>query len=137
MKVISYIQLYNRLQCEGYSVLQTLRSINCARKMDKSVQMSLLDWINDKDVHIVIEGISYSELVQKENMSPFRAFQMLDWLCKEPYKALMYMALDRHIGVPIKLPSKDVDRLDDIIRELGGDPNGDNIDKDTSDIIIN
>lgn len=136
MKIISYIQLFNRLQNEGYDVLQTLRGINAVRKMTKSVQMSVLDWLDDKEVLIIVEGISFSELVQKEKMSPFRAFQMLDWLCKEPRKALMYMAVDRHIGAPLKLPRKDIERIDDIIRELGGNPNNDNIDKDTSDIII-
>lgn len=136
MKVISYIQLFNRLQNEGYDILQTLRGIKTVRKMDKSVQNALLDWLNDNEVDIVVEGISFSELVQNENMSPFRAFQMLDWLRKEPHKALMYMAVDRHIGAPLKLPRKDLERLDDIIKMLGGNPNDDNTDKDTSDIII-
>lgn len=136
MKVISYIKLYNRLQREGYDVLQTLRNINRARKMSKDIKLSLLEWLDDKEVNLVVSGISYSNLVNIEKMSPFRAFQMLDWISKEPEKALAYMAVDRHIGAPIKLSAKDKERLDDIIKKLGGNPSDQMVDKDTSDIII-
>jgi len=96
MASISYIKLFTYLtKEEGLGPEEAIRSINRIRKLDNQLKRALIAWLNKESVNIVINGVSFDELVNDENFTPVRAFLMLDWIKREPKQALRYMAFER------------------------------------------
>ena len=79
MVVISYIKLYKKMQEEGFSALQAFRNMGRIRKMDPSILKALQEWLEGGYPVLTVNGVSFEELVEEEDMNPIRAFLMLDW----------------------------------------------------------
>ena len=103
MVVISYIKLYKKMQEEGFSALQAFRNMGRIRKMDPSILKALQEWLEGGYPVLTVNGVSFEELVEEEDMNPIRAFLMLDWIHREPASAMRYMAVERYVGKDIQL----------------------------------
>ena len=57
-----------------------------------------------------INGVSLSELIEKDDMKPVRAILMLDWIRREPAVALRYMSRER-LMAPFVISDKGKDLL--------------------------
>lgn len=91
---MKYLTLYNYLiKEEGLTRVQAVRSIAEIRKFQPEVKEAFLKWFDTKECDLTIEGVSYNDLITKDQMKPVRAFKMLDWLKREPYLALRYLAM--------------------------------------------
>lgn len=89
---MEYIKLYRYLrQNEMLTRVQAVRSSYEVRKLDKDIKKAISEWIKTGKCDLVIENVSYDELVTKEEMKPIRAFKMLDWLKREPMTAHYYL----------------------------------------------
>lgn len=65
-------------------------------RMDERVKTAFEEWQESNVVpSLEIEGWNYDKLVEKFKMRPVAAFLALDWLTREPEKAVM--ALNRGI----------------------------------------
>lgn len=90
---MKYLELYRYLiEEEELTRVQAIRSINDIRKFDPEIKKALATWFETKKCVLVIEGVSFEELTTKEEMKPIRAFKMLDWVKREPYLAIRYLA---------------------------------------------
>ncbi len=88
-----YLDLYNFLRNkEGLNRVQSIRSIIDVRKLDHEIKTALIKWFDTGTCDLIIEDVSFVELITKENMMPIRAFKMLDWLKREPAFAHRYLA---------------------------------------------
>lgn len=90
---MKYLDLYKYLvDEEELTRVQAIRSINDIRKFTPEIKKALGIWFETKKCDLVIEGVSFEELVNDEKMKPIRAFKMLDWVKREPYLAIRYLA---------------------------------------------
>lgn len=90
---MKYIDLYNYLRDqEGLNRAQSIRSIIDVRKFDPEIKKAMLTWVETGECDIVIEDVSFNELISSVKMKPVRAFKMLDWLKREPVLAHRYLA---------------------------------------------
>lgn len=97
MKTIKYIDLYNRLRNdEELTIVQAIRSIVKIRHFDPEIKAALVQWLETGKCDLVVEDVSFNELTQEEEMKPFLAFKMLDWLKREPLLAYQCLA-QRHM----------------------------------------
>lgn len=94
MKIIEYKKLYDYLRNEdSLQSLETLKVIYKIRQLPKEYRLAILNIIEGNIPTLSdVEGISYSELVEKDGMRPIRAVLMLDWIRREPDDAIRYMA---------------------------------------------
>lgn len=126
MKKIKYIDLYKHLRNkENLNPFEAVRNILRVRKMDCELMNKLKEWLeneNDLIVDVEVEGVSYSQLVNREGMKPVRAFLFLDWLKREPLEAMNYMMNDRFRSPMPELSDEDKQELDDIIEKFEKDP---------------
>ena len=90
---MKYIVLYKYLvEVEGLTRVQAIRSINDIRKFDPVIKKAFGSWFETKQCDLEINGVSYQDLVTREEMKPIRAFKMLDWVKREPFLAIRYLA---------------------------------------------
>lgn len=89
---MKYIKLYNYLRDkESLTRVQSIRTIWRVRVLAPEIKAAMGEWVRTGTCEITIAGVSYKELVLKENMKPVRAFRMLDWLRREPVIAHQYL----------------------------------------------
>lgn len=90
---MKYIELYKYLvNEEGLTRVQAIRSINDIRKFDPEIKKAFGAWFETRKCDLVVEGISFDDLVTIEQMKPVRAFKMLDWVKREPFLAIRYLS---------------------------------------------
>lgn len=90
---MKYFELYKYLiDEEGLTRVQAIRSINDIRKFDPEIKKALAAWFESKQCNLVIEGVSFEKLITTLEMKPIRAFKMLDWVKREPFLAIRYLA---------------------------------------------
>lgn len=90
---MKYLELYKYLvNEEELTRVQAIRSINDIRKFDPEIKKALGKWFETRKCDLVIEGISFNDLVTIEQMKPIRAFKMLDWVKREPFLAIRYLS---------------------------------------------
>lgn len=142
MKIIEYVKLYKRVK--EYSTGKhwvDLYNLWKLRNLDAELKEALYTWLEDGVPTIMIHDVSFVELINSESMNPIQAFLYLDWLKREPVRAVKLMADERYeVGIR-NLKQSDKDRLDEIIKSKGGDPKKnphlEDLDVDNhSDIII-
>ena len=93
---MKYIQLLEYLMSsdgEGLSFVQAIRNLGRIRKMDPEIKASLEKFLRTGRCSHEEAGVTFTELVNSEQMKPIRAFLMLDWLKREPLPALKHLAL--------------------------------------------
>lgn len=142
MKIIEYAKLYKKVKeySNGKHWID-LYNLWKLRNLDAELKEALLIWLEDGVPTVVIHDVSFVELITSESMNPIQAFLYLDWLKREPVRAIKYMTDDRYeVGIK-KLKQSDMERLDEIIKSKGGDPKKNPILEgveinDHSDIII-
>ena len=119
MSQISYIKLYNYLtEIANYERISALRTIFRLRKLPKNLLIAVSQIVDGKTPKLVVNDISYEELVEKDGMKPIAAVLMLDWLRREPEAALAYMS-ECTLRSPIKpLTKEQHDELDQAIARL-------------------
>lgn len=119
MSQISYIKLYNYLtEIVNYERISALRTIFRLRKLPKNLLNAVSQIVDGKTPELVVNDISYEELVEKDGMKPIAAVLMLDWLRREPEAALAYMS-ECTLRSPIKpLTKEQHDELDQAIARL-------------------
>lgn len=119
MSQISYIKLYNYLtEIANYERISALRTIFRLRKLPKNLLIAVSQIVDGKTPKLVVNDISYEELVEKDGMKPIAAVLMLDWLRREPEAALAYMS-ECTLRAPIKpLTKEQHDELDQAIARL-------------------
>lgn len=119
MSQISYIKLYNYLtEIANYERISALRTIFRLRKLPKNLLVAVSQIVDGKTPKVVVNDISYEELVEKDGMKPIAAVLMLDWLRREPEAALAYMS-ECTLRSPIKpLTKEQHDELDQAIAQL-------------------
>lgn len=124
MSKISYIKLYGYLtETAKYERISALRTIFRLRKLPKELLMAVSQIMDGKTPEpvIVINDISYEELVEKDGMKPIAAILMLDWLRREPEAALAYLS-ECILRSPIMpLTKEQHDELDLAIAQLEKD----------------
>lgn len=70
---------------------QTIEDIN---NVDEDILQAINKWINDEEIiNIVVEPCNVVSLIEAYNMNPIAAFIFIDWLRKEPNKALQCLGL--------------------------------------------
>jgi len=90
---MKYIDIYNYLRDnEELSRVQAIRSILAIRKFAAEIKAAVSEWAKTGKCDLVVEDVSFNELVTSEGMKPIRAFKMLDWLKREPVIAHRYLA---------------------------------------------
>lgn len=100
--IIKYYTLYKLLtKQEEMSPWEAVVAINDIRKMDATIKQALWKWLqNGIPPKLTINGVSLQELInpdedEGEQMSPLRAFMMLDWIKREPLVAKHYLSVHR------------------------------------------
>lgn len=69
-----------------YMLDQTVNKIEC---MDERVKVAFEKWIDGNETpSLEIEGWNYDKLVANFKMRPVAAFLALDWLIRDPEKAI-------------------------------------------------
>ena len=82
-------QIKNILISRGYTEKQALAVIPELLKMDDSLQQGLQCWLgNEEEMDYTVEGFKLSELKQKFDMTYPAALLTIDWLIKEPERAM-------------------------------------------------
>ena len=120
MKVIKYISLYRYLVNEEHmTTTQAIRTINRLRKMDLECLNALWTWMEGKCPDISVEGVTYTDLVDNEEMSTSRALLYLDWLKREPEVALNYMATDKVKESHVPLNEENLHKMEETAKRLG------------------
>lgn len=90
---MKYIYIYNYLRDhEELNRAQAIRSIIAIRNFDPEIKKALDSWTKTGKCNLVVEDVSFNELVSSEGFRPIRAFKMLDWLKREPVLAHRYLA---------------------------------------------
>ena len=125
----------------GYSPKMAKFNISKLRCADIEIKTGLYVWLEGGTPTIVVNGVSYAELVEAESMDPIQAFLMLDWINREPGVAFKFMTEEYHSSPSFRLKKADISKLDDVITTLGGNPDKDpHVDEtalsDESDIIL-
>lgn len=142
MKAIQYIKLFTYLRdTEELEGIQIFRTINRVRKLPKEFLIEIDKILEGKEPNLVVEGVSYEQLREKDGMRPIRAILFLDWVRTEPEAAFSYMAESAHRRAPIQPLNKDekeeldaaIERLKKQVKEVQPEPE---IDKSKEDIII-
>ena len=144
MKAIQYIKLFTYLRdIEELEGIQIFRTINRVRKLPKEFLIEIDKILDGKEPNLVVEGVSYEQLREKDGMRPIRAILFLDWVRTEPEAAFSYMAESAHRRAPIQPLNKDekeeldaaIERLKKQVKEVP-QPEPE-IDKSEDDIVIN
>ena len=120
MTIITYFKLYQYLRRkDSLKPWEAVECISEVREMAPEILSVLKEWADGDDApDITINGVSFNQLVNEEGMKPIRAFLMLDWLYREPMKAMNYLASGRIRSV-IQEPSKEErHKLEEIIQNL-------------------
>ncbi len=82
--------LIKLLEEENYSAHMVETTIAKLDKLQPIIADSFESWLNEgKFPNIEVEGYSYRVLVDDYGMKPVGAFLTLDWLCRNPQKALL------------------------------------------------
>lgn len=96
MKIIEYTKLYEHLTKEEHlSAWEAIRSIAKVRKLAPEILKAIKEWSYGIVPEIAINGVSYSELTEMEDLKPIQAFLMLDWLKRDPVAAMRFMETER------------------------------------------
>lgn len=119
MKIIEYTKLYEHLtQNENLSSWEAIRNISKVRKLAPEILKALKDWNYGAVPEISVNGVSYAELTEVEDLKPIQAFLMLDWLKRDPVAAMRFMETER-LRSPIKpLSDKEKQIVGDAIMKL-------------------
>ena len=81
-------QIEQILEEEGYPAFMVDRTIEKIDKFCPLVKSAFGKWVLTKKCeNIIVEGYSFSSLMEKYGMTPVRAFITLDWLSREPGRA--------------------------------------------------
>lgn len=111
MRILKYIRLYGYLVVEeDHNPLSACRIISYVRKLPFELKLAVLDIVEHKIPDLEINGVSLSELIEKDDMKPVRAILMLDWIRREPAVALRYMSRER-LMAPFVISDKGKDLL--------------------------
>lgn len=123
MKIIEFTKLYKKVKeySNGKHWID-LYNLWKLRHLDAELKEALYIWVNDGVPSVVIHDVSFVELISSESMNPIQAFLYLDWLKREPVRAIKFMADQRYEGGRKKLKQSDMERLDEIIKSKGGNP---------------
>lgn len=107
MKIIEYSKLYNHLtQVEHLRPWEAICNIAKVRKLAPEILKAIREWSYGIVPEISINGVSYAELTEEEDLKPIQAFLMLDWLKRDPVAAMRFMETER-LKSPIQPLSKD------------------------------
>ena len=119
MKIIEYIKLFNYLkdveELEGMDIIRTIYRL---RKVSKELLNGVDLILQGREPDITINGVSYQELVEQDEMRPIRAILMLDWIRREPEAAFAYMAEDSRKAPIQPLNDEEKDELEKAIERL-------------------
>lgn len=121
MRIIEYIKLFNYLndveELEGMDIIRTIYRL---RKVSKELLNGVDLILQGKEPDITINGVSYHELVEQDEMRPIRAILMLDWIRREPEAAFAYMAEDFRRAPMQPLNDDEKEELEKAIERLKG-----------------
>lgn len=119
MKIIEYTKLYEHLtQNENLSPWEAIRNISKIRKLSPEILKAIKDWSYGAVPEISVNGVSYAELTEVEDLKPIQAFLMLDWLKRDPVVAMRFMETER-LRSPIKpLSNEEKQIVGDAIKKL-------------------
>lgn len=121
MKIIEYTKLYEHLtQNENLSPWEAIRNISKVRKLAPEILKAIKDWSDGAVPEISVNGVSYAELTEIEDLKPIQAFLMLDWLKRDPVAAMRFMETER-LRSPIQPLSNDEKQIvSEAIKKLKG-----------------
>ena len=78
------------LKDENYPAHMVEGTIAKLNKLQPVVADSFDSWLNHGKLPIIeIEGYTYSILINDYGMKPVGAFLTLDWICRDPQKAIL------------------------------------------------
>lgn len=109
----------------GYSPKMTKFNISKLRCADSEIKKALYIWLEGGMPVIEVNGVSYAELIEAESMDPIQALLMLDWIRREPGVAFRFMTEESSPKPGFRLKKSDFNKLDEIITNLGGNPDKD------------
>jgi len=123
-KKIKYLSLYRYLTDtnvgEGLKPFEAVRNINRIRNIKNPAILAAMKSYFETGItpDISINGVTFQQLVNNEDMKPVRAFLMLDWLDSEPMEALNYLMSDRLKSPMPELTDNQKDELDAILHKI-------------------
>lgn len=125
MKVIKYIQLFGYLtKEENLSVWQAYLTIQEVRKLPVDYKAAVLHVLEGKTPDIEAEGVTITDIMEKDHLHPVRAILLLDWIRREPAVAVRYMSRER-LHAPQKVTDDDKKQLAAALQRLRGSRNSD------------
>ena len=75
MKIIEYLKLYNYLiHNEKLRSWEAIYTINKVRKVAPEILIAIKEWSSGIVPNVAINEVSYSELINEEDMKPIQAF---------------------------------------------------------------
>lgn len=123
-KKIKYLALYRYLtdtnQGEGLKPFEAVRNINRIRNIKNPAILAAMKSYFENRItpEININGVTFQQLVNNEDMKPVRAFLMLDWLDSEPLEAMNYLMSDRLKSPMPELTNNQRNELDAILNKI-------------------
>lgn len=81
--------ILNILKEEGYPSYMLDSTVEKLEKLQPEIMSAFLCWLSDRKVpSVTVEGFSFTDLTRDFGMKPIGAFITLDWLMRDPYKAI-------------------------------------------------
>ena len=119
MSAIKYVQLLKYLMKEEhFSEMEALRTISRVRRMHIEIRKAFFRWFNGYCPELTIEGVTFRELIEEENMRPVRAFLFMDWLRREPGIALTALVSLRHQDALPPLNKENAQKLEELSKNV-------------------
>ena len=77
------------LKEQGYPTFMLEKTADKVENLSQPLKVSFSNWVESGiEPSFSIKGYSYSTLIEKFNMKPVGAFITLDWIVREPEKAI-------------------------------------------------
>lgn len=77
------------LCAQDYPDYMLEQTVDKVERMDERIKLAFEDWVDSNVIPTIeIEGWNYAKLVEKFKMRPVAAFLALDWLTRDPEKAI-------------------------------------------------
>lgn len=87
------------------------KHIDLIRRFSPKLLRALEQWLNDITPDVAVGDVTFVELTTDEGMSPIRAFMMLDWMERDPERAMHFMAEQRFATIMPPLSDTMRDKL--------------------------
>lgn len=82
-------KIIKKLLDEGCPTFMISNTTEKIKSMNEDLKTAFFNWCNNGQTpDIAVEGFSFESLVKDYKMNPIGAFLTLDWLCREPEKAI-------------------------------------------------